>query len=69
MGAADLFTLYSSHGSFANLVMFHIQVSNPLSGWKILDVMSVLSVPVLWDVGAFAKHASEELEWIVRVSE
>ena len=61
--------VYSSHGFFANLVMFHIQVSNPLSGWKTLHVISVLSVPVFWDLGASAKHASEELELIVRVSQ
>ena len=61
--------MYSSRSFFANLVMFHIQVSNPLSGWKILDVVSVLSVPVFWDVGTFVKHASEELEWIVRVGQ
>jgi len=60
--------VYSSHSFFANLVMFNIQVSNPLSGWKILDVMSVLSVPVFWDVGTIAKQASEELEWIVGVN-
>ena len=49
--------------------MFPIQVSNPLSGWNILDVMSVLSVPLLRDLGSSAQLASEELEWIVRVSQ
>jgi hypothetical protein len=46
-----------------------IQVSSPLSGWKILRLISVLEVPVFWDLGLSAKHASEELQWIVRVSQ
>jgi len=41
--------------------MFRFQLSNPLSGWKILHVVSVLSVPVFWDLGTLARHASEEL--------
>jgi len=49
--------------------MFHFQVFNPLSEWRNLHDISVLSAPVFWDLGALAKDASEELELIVQASQ